>query len=152
MREASGSTWVLQMMILFILIFACFLSLVLNYYKAYRVKNNMITIIETRAGITNDSLALINNVLRGEAYSNTGLCPVEEGNWYGADLDGNYEEAEEGKRYPFCFKEYETNAGLYYYEIRLFYEFSLPFLGSISVFPINGRTDTFTGSNVKLDL
>ena len=51
MREVSGSTWVFQIMILFILIFACFLTLVLNYNKAYRVKNNMVSIIEVHEGI-----------------------------------------------------------------------------------------------------
>ena len=96
MREVSGSTWVFQIMILFILIFACFLTLVLNYNKAYRVKNNMISIIEINEGITENSLSLINNVLRGEGYSNTGPCPVEEGGWYAAtDFEGNYEEAQE---------------------------------------------------------
>ena len=152
MREVSGSTWVVQIMILFILIFACFLSLVLNYNKAYRVKNNMVSIIEINEGITENSLALINNVLRGEGYTNTGLCPVEEGDWYAAtDFEGNYEEAQEGTRYPFCFKRLTTNEGDIYYEIKVFYEFSLPFLGAIGVFPINGRTDNFMGSNSQLE-
>ena len=151
MRGVSGSTWVFQIMILFILIFACFLTLVLNYNKAYRVKNNMVSIIEVHEGISEESLALINNVLRGEGYSNTGQCPRGEDNWYGViNYEGDYEEAVEGTRYNFCFKRFRTNEDDEYYEIRVFYEFSLPFLGAITVFPITGRTDNFMGSNNQL--
>ncbi|MFR5856374.1 MAG: hypothetical protein ACLUFU_01015 [Bacilli bacterium] len=153
MREVSGSTWVFQMMILFILIFACFLALILNYNKAYRVKNNMISIIETSEGITEKSLGLINNVLRGEGYNNTGYCPVNDGNWYGAtDLTGNYEEAKDKTRYLFCFKRFKTSENDVYYEIKVFYEFTLPFLGPIGIFPISGRTDNFFGSREQLDI
>ena len=51
MREVSGSTWVFQLMIIFILIFACFLCLVINYSKAYRVKNEVLSIIEKYEGM-----------------------------------------------------------------------------------------------------
>ena len=56
MREVSGSTWVLQIMLIFILIFACFLTLVINYSKAYRVKNEMLSIIEKYEGVTPESV------------------------------------------------------------------------------------------------
>ena len=150
MREVSGSTWVFQIMILFILIFACFLILVLNYNKAYRVKNNLITTIEAYDGITEQSLDIINNVLYGEGYSNTGQCPRGEDGWYGTtDFEGHYEEAEEGTRYIFCFKRFRTEESEYY-EIRVFYEFTLPFLGGISIFPITGRTDNFMGNDNQI--
>ena len=151
MKEVSSSTWVFQIMILFILIFSCFLVLVLNYNKAYRIKNNMISIIEINDGITKNSLGLINNVLRGEGYKNTGVCPTDGIGWYGAtDLDGGYEEAQSQTRYLFCFKKYKTLEDDVYYEIKVFYEFTLPFLGPISVFPITGRTDNFFGSSEQL--
>ena len=151
MREVSGSTWVFQIMILFILIFACFLTLVLNYNKAYRVKNSMVSIIEIHEGITDESMSLLNNVLRGEGYNNTGACPQGDYGWYGVtNFEGDYEEAQDGKRYNFCFKRYKTVEDDEYYEIKVFYEFSLPFLGPISVFPITGRTDNFMGSNSQI--
>ena len=90
-------------------------------------------------------------MLRGEGYSNTGQCPRGEDNWYGViNYEGDYEEAVEGTRYNFCFKRFRTNEDDEYYEIRVFYEFSLPFLGPISVFPITGRTDNFMGSNNQI--
>ena len=68
MREVSGSTWVFQLMIIFILIFACFLCLVINYSKAYQVKNEMLSIIEEYEGVSSTSEEIINNYLQGNAY------------------------------------------------------------------------------------
>ena len=52
------------------LIFVAFLALTLNYTKAFKMKNDIITIIEEREGITNNkngklngSISLINNYL-----------------------------------------------------------------------------------------
>ena len=46
MRQAIGTTWILQLVIIFMLIFVAFLSLSLNYTKAFKIKNEIITTIE----------------------------------------------------------------------------------------------------------
>ena len=46
MKAVSESTWTFQMIIFFMLIFACFLTLVLSYNKAYTIKNRMLSIVE----------------------------------------------------------------------------------------------------------
>ena len=38
MKTVSESTWSFQLIIFFILIFACFLTLILSYSKAYTIK------------------------------------------------------------------------------------------------------------------
>ena len=50
MRQAIGSTWVLQLVIIFMLIFVAFLALSINYTKAFRVKNELVTMIEKFLG------------------------------------------------------------------------------------------------------
>ena len=52
MKAVSESTWTFQMIIFFMLIFACFLTLVLSYNKAYTIKNRMLSIVEKYEGIT----------------------------------------------------------------------------------------------------
>ena len=86
MREVTGSTWVFQLIIIFILIFACFLCLVINYSKAYRVKNEVLSIIQKYEGIYSNSAGIINNYLRGESYVTTGSCPD---GYYGIKLDND---------------------------------------------------------------
>ena len=146
MREVSGSTWVFQLMIIFILIFACFLCLVINYSKAYRVKNEVLTIIEKYEGINSTSQSIISNYLRGEAYVTTGSCPVDQ-NYYGVSVStGNFEEARVGQSYHYCFRPERASGGLMYYDIIVFYRFNLPIIGDIITFQVEGTTETFPGS------
>lgn len=146
MKEVTSSTWSFQMILLFILIFACFLSLVLTYSKAYAIKNKMLTIIEQHEGIDVDAANLINSYATGENYKTTSKCPTEEG-WMGAiNMKGDYETVKENSRYYYCFQETEASNGRIYYNVRLFYNFNLPFLGDIATFKINGETKTFIGN------
>ena len=46
MRESVGSTWTFGLVITFIFLFSSFLVLTINYTKAYKVKNETISIIE----------------------------------------------------------------------------------------------------------
>lgn len=145
MREVSGSTWVFQLMIIFILIFACFLCLVINYSKAYRVKNEMLSIIEKYEGISSTSESIINNYLQGEAYITTGSCP--DGEWNGVLIENDgYELARSGQKYNYCFMESTSSNNRKYYEIIVFYKFNLPFIGDIMTFQVRGTTDSFQGS------
>lgn len=145
MREVSGSTWVFQLMIIFILIFACFLTLVINYSKAYRVKNEMLSIIEEYEGITPTSNDIINNLLRGEAYLTTGTCPVD---WYGVKIsDGSRQESDGKTNYSYCYTEKRTPDNRIYYSIIVFYKFNLPFLGELMTFRVDGTTESFIGSS-----
>ena len=102
MKAVSESTWTFQMIIFFMLIFACFLTLVLSYNKAYTIKNRMLSIVEKYEGITSESLKIINGYVLEKGYSTTGKC---ESGWVGAlDFNGNVEEAKESNKYYYCFK------------------------------------------------
>lgn len=148
MREVSGSTWTFQMIILFILIFSCFLTLVLSYSKAYTIKNRMLTIIEKYEGVTDTSSDVINNFIIQHSYKTVGKCPED---WIGAiDLEGDYEKAKENRRYYYCFTDNKTAAGLTYYDVMVFYKFNLPVLGEIATYKINGETKDFKGSNNQI--
>ena len=144
MREVTGSTWVFQLMIIFILIFACFLCLVINYSKAYRVKNEVLSIIEKYEGISSTSAGIINNYLRGESYVTTGSCPD---GYYGIKLDeSGYEVARSGQKYSYCFRDEYTNDGMLYYQIIVFYRFNLPVIGDVMTFQVEGTTESFQGN------
>lgn len=148
MKAVSESTWTFQMIIFFMLIFACFLTLVLSYNKAYTIKNRMLSIVEKYEGITNESLKIINGYVLEKGYTTTGKC---ESGWFGAlDLNGNVEEAKESNKYYYCFKENKNNKGLIYYDIQVFYRFNLPVIGNIALYKINGVTKSFVGSNDRI--
>ena len=88
MRESIGGTWLTQLIIVFMLIFVAFLALSLNYAKAFKTKNELITMIEKREGLTggdDGSISLINNFLSKNGYFILRSCP--EGSYGVADLN-----------------------------------------------------------------
>ena len=74
MREAFGGAFSIKLMMIFLVLYVCFICVGLNYSRAYRVKNRIINIIEQNEGInynnTQDAVILeIQNYLRGTGYS-----------------------------------------------------------------------------------
>ena len=153
MREVTGSTWTFQMIILFMLIFAAFLALVLNYSKAYNVKNRMLSVIEKYEGVTSESARVINNYNIQKGYNTKGTCPKDE-NWIGAiDLDGTFEVSQNGEEYYYCFIERTININsvpYIYYDVIVFYHFNLPVIGDLFMYRIKGETKEFTGNLDRL--
>lgn len=148
MKEVSSTTWSFQMIIIFILIFACFLTLVLSYSKAYSIKNKMISVIEKYEGITKESGDVLNNFVSNQSYVTTAKCPKDD-DWWGAEniyTDSiNYELAQNDKNYYYCFKEKSVNDEINY-EVIVFYKFNLPFLGEFMTYKIKGVTMDFAGN------
>lgn len=148
MKEVSSTTWTFQIMIFFILIFACFLTLVLSYSKAYTIKNRLLTIIEKYEGFTPDSIGIVNSFVSEYSYRTKSTCQED---WYGAiDLEGNYEVAKGKTRYYYCFKENKAKNNYIYYDIEVFYKFNLPVIGDVATYRIKGQTKTFIGSNDRI--
>ena len=89
MREAISGTWLFQLVIVFILLFVGYLTLSLNYSKSFRVKNEVISIIEREEGMTSGvsteygAVGLIANYLKNSGYSTKGKCPTDENTEYG---------------------------------------------------------------------
>ncbi len=146
MRTALGNTWLLQLVILFILIFAAYIILTLQYSRTIKLKNETVSIIEKYEGINSTSLTLVNNYLKNFNYKTTGVCTTSgERGIYGAtslDLD-ILEEAEANKEYYYCLKKYKGANTTHYYQVLLFYEFNLPVLGNTGGFNIRGTTTNF---------
>lgn len=160
MKTVSESTWSFQIIIFFILIFACFLILVLSYNKAFIVKNRTLTVLEKYEGATKESIEIINGIMYNASYKTTGKCPVDDG-WVGAlDLEGDIEEVKESGRYYYCLRQNKRNSiesdygnskKTLYYDVRVFYNFNLPVIGNIAIYSINGQTKDFVGSNEIID-
>ena len=46
MKEAIGGSWLMQIVIFFVLLFAAFLCFAINYTRAFKVKNELIKTIQ----------------------------------------------------------------------------------------------------------
>ncbi len=166
MRESAGSTWTIEAIIFFILLFAAFLSLVIQYSRAYIVKNEVLTIIEKYEG-ADTAKDIIGNYVADQGYKTKSSCPVGDGtgsepDWYGAVNYDEYERAQAGQKYYFCIREnyvdvdVTSNTGdrvqkrKYFYEVVFFYKFNLPILGELNTFRVTGETKSFVGADNRL--
>ena len=150
MKDAYGSTWTLQLVFGFILLFVAFLTLTISYSTVFRMKNEVITIIEKYGGYNAQSAPLINNYLRVSGYKNTGRC--EGDNMIGVrDLeDGSASTISSGTRYSYCVgKEYANNNSIsdVNYEVVLFYRFNIPIIGDIASFAVKGKSSDMMERN-----
>ena len=151
MREAVGTTSIFKIVLAFTFLFVGFLAIAINYNRAYKVKNQSISIIERYEGLTNNTIKILNNYLKNSGYEDKGKCPssVDNKNVFGSS---NLESSElrlvkENEEYYYCVYYNCTaktctigNNNRIKYNIRVFSKFSLPFFGSLATFKITGET------------
>ena len=147
MRSSIGLTTLFKVLFAFTLLFAAFLTLAIVYNKAFKLKNEVISILEKQEGLSNNSIQIINKYLANNNYRTTANCEIGE---YGMkNLDNNTFErvTNTSSKYYYCISEHcsksncavVTNNNIYY-NFKLFFKFEIPFLGDLLTFPINGET------------
>lgn len=161
MRDTIASTWIYQLVIVFILIFVAFLIVSLTYSKNYKTKNELIDIIEKFEGVNATSIEVMNNYLSQQGGSRVKhTCPTG-GMWIGVpSLQSPVaEKTQSDKEYFYCLnrrypKDYTSNTSndvrlknKVLYEIRLFFRFNLPVFGNIYTFTVTGTTNNIYKSN-----
>ena len=150
MREAVGSTFLFKLMIIFIFFFASFLAIAINYSQAFRVKNQVINLIEQYEGVDSANQDRIFNLLNSSGYHRTSNCDCtvfdcsgNTGN--GAPVINNAGTAATG----LCIRRQNTgNTGNdVYYRVTTFVSFNLPIVGNFFTFPVVGETKVITNDN-----
>lgn len=157
MREAIGGTWLLGFVVLFIVLFSAYLAISINYTKAFRVKNQIINIIEENEGFTmsvgdvsgkpldqlQDSSITEEKVyyyLKNIGYATTKInedrCP------------GNPDDMMQG---GYCVRKICTPQGAYY-KVTSFIKIELPFIWRSFVIPISGETKVLYYTNDDSDM
>ena len=155
MRTAVGGAKVFEIVIIFMLIFVGYLTIMINYSTAFKTKNEFLSMIEKYEGLrdgefdptsgTAHSIWIINKYLANTGYKVTNDCPS---GWWGAnDLSGGAQLKLNATNAYYCVKPSVTcpvsggiaNEG--YYDIMLFLKFDLPVLGRIGGFTVKGQTN-----------
>lgn len=67
MRDAFGGAFMIKLMLIFLVIYVCFIAIALNYAKAFRAKNGIIDLIERYESFENAE-SYINNYLSNMSY------------------------------------------------------------------------------------
>ena len=151
MKESMSATWEFQIIIIFILIFVSYLTVSVSYYKVFKSKNDIVSIIERKEGLTEGpigAIGVINNYLVSNGYHAKGKCEFGS---YGAnslsatDYSGFTKIVDgDANKYYYCVKKntnyYEGKMGRSYYEINLFFSLNLPVIVDIIDFGAKGTT------------
>ncbi len=154
MRESTGTLNTFRIVIVFTLLFASFITLAITYNKVIKLKNESLSIIERREGITVDSVEIMNRYLKSSGYHGRGVC--KDGEYGMKNLDDDYFEkvsAGSNDMYFYCVslsthKDSNNNVKMLY-KLRLFYSFELSLFDGFNLFTfeINGETKSITKYN-----
>lgn len=158
MKEAIGGGWLFTIVIVFIALFAGFISLSVNYSKCYKVKDEIINTIERQHGINDDSLKKINDYLLNIGYRNSGGCPKDGHCWIGFSVGNDVSRVTRyGSRTNFCVRKSKvndveqngnslsTNVAIghpesSYYSVAVFFALNVPIINSFFSTTIRGET------------
>lgn len=153
MKEAVGGVSLFNIVIVFVLLFTGYISLSINYSKAYNVKNELITIIKNQGGVCTSNRASVNDncynfaqqiqdFFKETSYRSVANCNTNDG-WLGYSRSG--ELLTDGKNASFCVKaiKVKSNSELpnaLYYQVKVFYQLDLPVIHNLFEFSIFGET------------
>lgn len=157
MKDAIGGTWLYIVVIAFIALFTTYVSVTTTYSRCFRIKDDIVTVIEHYHGYNDNAEKEIQNLLNGMGYSNEGKCPDDTDIKYTAySLSGH---RGYGTKTNYCIaknvvstkpEEYgKTGAsvGMFesaYYQVVVFFKLEWPIFRNIFSVTISGETQVIT--------
>ena len=156
MREAIGGTWIMGIVVVFIVLFTSFLAYSISYTKAFNVKNQIINYIEFKQGFTknNDS-----DTVEAMSYDKLERQDSVEAQAYYMILQSGYNNAvaekvvcSEGVNMPggYCIKKVCQDGNKksnVYYKVTTFIAVEIPIMSYVINIPISGETGTIYSVN-----
>lgn len=146
MREAVGSYFLTTIFIIFVVLFTGYMCLSINMNKAYKVKNEIINIIQKNNGLDENTLYQIQDFMTKVGYRTTGRC--DSSNDYAFGISGT---STNSNKPVFCAKQIVTeySAETYttvqfpkasYYQVKVFFSIDLPIVRQLFTFGLKGST------------
>ncbi len=158
MKEAIGGTWLYVVVLAFIALFTCFVSVSTNYSRCFKIKDEILTTIEIYHGLNEEAVTRINDYLQGVGYSSDGECPNDGSCWYGFSTSKDNGVSGYGGRNNYCIAKHvvvgtktASNGDTIvngpighpesaYYSVAVFFQMNWPIIRQIFNIPIYGET------------
>ena len=170
MKEALAQTFIVGLILFFFGILLILYFGTLNYSKAFKAKNRIITILEKYGDITTDStdpkkitnsdvIPEIEKNLNDGGYQTVKATNLERrcNDLAKSERDGSSEgrviyptaaESSVGRSYDFCLIERDSTVGPYY-QVVAYMKFDVPLIGGSLIFPVRGETKVLC-DNIEL--
>ena len=157
MKEAIGGTLTIYLILIFMLILSGYMAFSVNYTKAFRVKNEVINLIEQYEGHTPNAQSKIKDYLRNMNYSTAGNPVIAFENSVRKDNKYQYTNCQDG----YCVRCWDTNNKLnadnadgiengIYYTVYTYVNIDIPifnkFFPGLKLFRVSGETKTIYGN------
>lgn len=138
MRESFGGAFMIKIMMVFIIVYISFMAVAINYAKAFRVKNNVINILEQYKYDGNGGAAIeqLEYYLPKVPYNLSGIKD---------QLDSSCKKQADGKDsvlipYGVCIIENNSVNGSKYFRVITYITVDFPFFNIHMTLPITGET------------
>ncbi len=138
MRDAFGGAFLIKIILIFLFVYVAFMAVALNYAKAFRIKNQIINIIEQYEGYN-------------DKKTDNGLSSKEEIISYvekmGYNVSLNFDNSETNRicENGYCITKRCNFKGAYYF-VETFVHLELPFFSIDITVPITGETRIISGT------
>lgn len=146
MKQSIAGTWLFGIVLVFMTIFIAYVAISINYNHAFKIKSDMVQILEQYQGINSKSLEKLEKKMQANSYSAKGTCqndPKYIGvlgvNGQTVTVKNQISESLTGK-YNYCVYLEKVDKK-YYYTVEVFLKFNLPVLGDLFDFRIIGETN-----------
>ena len=152
MRESIGATWVFSIVIVFIMMFTAYLAISVNYARAFKIKNAIITMIENNEGVNEHDMTMLSNLddyLYSNAYDAYGVCEdiTDQGEEDWQYIEANIYPNADGTKNGVCIykkpaQSSNTNGfcDKSYYRVITFFKVDFPILHNIFTFSVKGNS------------
>jgi len=146
MRHSMGSAWIFSLCLTFIILFTAYLAITLNYARAFRVKNHIVTYIEEHEGYIHDYEDDIVSYLSSEGFNANGKCKNRiyaegyEDDWF---IESCINKDENGNCQVCIYKHGDECGARTSYRVVTFFKFDLPVVRYFSSFQVGGETRYF---------
>lgn len=146
MRESIGGAWLVGIVITFVVLFTSYLALSVNYSKAFKVKNEIISLIEENEGLTEKTQEKIVKYLNSTGYYVYGKCADTGDDYLDGAVNGKltgYEKQGNADKYKYCVYARSIEGDTLnrkYYRVTVFFKFDIPILDNAFTFPVTGES------------
>lgn len=132
MRESFGGAFIIKLLLIFIIVYISFMAVAINYAKAFRIKNNVINILEQHK--YNGNFSSIDGILEGylkEVSYDISLNEIPQ-------IKNNC--GEPNLHYGVCITETSGGKNPKYYKVTTYIAIRFPLFNINLVVPISGET------------
>ena len=148
MREAIGSAFIVNLILIFIGVISALVIGSISYSKAYKVKDRIVYIIEKHDGWNTAAEEEVTKNLKSIGYKiDNGYrskCESIYERRYGSSYDAAnlvHGKNDGSGKYDYCVYKNHYDSGIGdYYSVTTFMHFDIPLIGGLLEFPVNGET------------